>query len=129
MLFRDGDSAPWVVAGSMGGDAQPQVHAQLVSALVDGGLDIRTAVTIPRWFVTPAAHFEPPDEVLLETRFVPGIAEALEALGHPVKRAAPFDSSVGHEHAIELLDGGPAARDGSLAAATDPRSAGLPAVW
>ena len=29
--------APWVVAGSMGGDAQPQIHAQLVSALVDGG--------------------------------------------------------------------------------------------
>ena len=37
MLFRDGVAAPWVVAGSVGGDAQPQVHAQLVSALVDGG--------------------------------------------------------------------------------------------
>jgi hypothetical protein len=35
---------------------------------------------------------------------------------------------LGHCHAIELIDGGPAA-DGSLAAATDPRSAGLPAVW
>src|SRR4029077_14831023 len=60
MLFRDGpsgaaDSGPWVVAGAMGGDAQPQVHAQLVSALVDGGLDIRSAVSIPRWFVEPKA--------------------------------------------------------------------------
>ena len=35
MLFREPDR-PWVVAGSMGGDAQPQVHAQLVSDLVDG---------------------------------------------------------------------------------------------
>jgi gamma-glutamyltranspeptidase/glutathione hydrolase len=36
MLFRDGegtDGGPWIVAGSMGGDAQPQIHAQLVSAL------------------------------------------------------------------------------------------------
>ena len=44
MLFRDGVAAPWVVAGAAGGDAQPQVHAQLVSALVDGGLDLPTAV-------------------------------------------------------------------------------------
>ena len=28
-----------------------------------------------------------------------------------------------------LVGGGPAAPDGSVAAATDPRSAGLPAVW
>ena len=42
MLFRDG--RPWVVLGSMGGDAQPQIHAQVVSALVDGGVDVATAV-------------------------------------------------------------------------------------
>lgn len=129
MLFRDGAAAPWVVAGSMGGDAQPQIHAQLVSALVDGRLDVRTAVTAPRWFVEPADHFAPPVEVRLEPRHAPGIAEALESFGHPLTRTAPFDDDLGHEHAIELVDGGPAAPDGSLAAATDPRSSGLPAVW
>ena len=129
MLFRDGRAEPWVVAGSMGGDAQPQIHAQLVSALVDGGLDVRTSVTMPRWFVEPAEHFAPPVEVVLESRHGPGIARMLEALGHPVTLAAPFDSGLGHEHAIELVDGGPGAPDGSVAAATDPRSAGLPAVW
>jgi gamma-glutamyltranspeptidase/glutathione hydrolase len=129
MLFRDGRPGPWVVAGSMGGDAQPQVHAQLVSALVDGELDIRTAVTAPRWYVEPEAHFAPPVAVRLESRHRTGIAEALEALGHPVTIARPFDSNLGHEHAIELVDGGSATPDGSLAAATDPRSAGLPAVY
>jgi gamma-glutamyltranspeptidase/glutathione hydrolase len=129
MLFRDRDAGPWVVAGAMGGDAQPQVHAQLVSALVDGGVDIRTAVTAPRWFVEPAEHFAPPFEVRLEARHVPGIAEALVAHGHPVTLADPFDANLGHEHAIELIEGGPATHEGSLAAATDPRSAGLPAVW
>ncbi len=128
MLFRDDQPGPWVVAGSMGGDAQPQIHAQLVSALVDGGLDVRTAVTAPRWFVAPAAHFAPPVEVRLEPRHLPGIAEALVDLGHPVTPAEAFDSNLGHEHAIELVGGGPAAPGGSLAAATDPRSAGLPSV-
>jgi len=132
MLFRDGDGSdggPWVVAGATGGDAQPQVHAQLVSALGDGGLDIRTAVSIPRWFVEPAAHFEPPREVRAEPRFEAGVLEALEAMGHPVSRVEPFSGLLGHEHAIELVGGGPAAEGGSVAAATDPRSAGLPAVW
>jgi gamma-glutamyltranspeptidase/glutathione hydrolase len=125
MLFRHG--RPWVVAGSMGGDAQPQIHAQLVSALVDGGVDVATGVGAPRWFVEPDAHFAPPIDVRAEPRFGPGILEALEALGHPVTRTAPFDGWLGHCHAIELVDGGPA-EGGTLAAATDPRSAGLPAT-
>jgi gamma-glutamyltranspeptidase/glutathione hydrolase len=129
MLFRDDRPEPWIVAGSMGGDAQPQVHAQLVSSLIDGGLDIRTAISIPRWFVEPGAHFSPPVEVRAEPRFATGVLEALEVMGHPVSRRLPFDGGLGHEHAIELLAGGPGAADGSLAAATDPRSAGLPAVW
>jgi gamma-glutamyltranspeptidase / glutathione hydrolase len=128
MLFRDGTVGPWVVAGAAGGDAQPQVHAQFVSALVDGGVDIRTAVSAPRWFVEPVRHFDPPVEVRLEGH-APGVRVALQALGHPVTDRAPFDPSLGEEHAIELVDGGPGARDGSVAAVTDPRSEGLPAAW
>jgi gamma-glutamyltranspeptidase len=129
MLFRAPGANPWVIGGAMGADAQPQVHGQLVSALVDGGLDIAAAISIPRWFVEPAAHFEPPRQVRAEPRFEPGFLEALETMGHPVTRVRPFDRELGQEHAIELVDGGPAEADGSLAAATDPRSAGLPAVW
>jgi gamma-glutamyltranspeptidase/glutathione hydrolase len=127
MLFRGTDDL-WIVTGAMGGDAQPQIHAQVVSALVDGGLDVATTVGAPRWFVEPDKHFDPPVQVRAEPRFADGVLEALEALGHPVTRVEPFDSGLGHAHAIELVDGGPAS-DGSLAAATDPRSAGLPAVW
>ncbi|MFP5343471.1 MAG: gamma-glutamyltransferase family protein [Candidatus Limnocylindria bacterium] len=133
MLLRDaGDGrglAPWIVAGSMGGDAQPQIHAQFVSAVVDGGLDIRTAVAMPRWYVEPRAHFEPPVDVHLEPRHAPAIADTLTALGHRLVPTVAFDSDLGQQHAIELVDGGPAAPDGSVAATTDPRSAGLPAAW
>lgn len=128
MLFRE-PGRPWVVAGSMGGDAQPQVHAQLVTALVDGGLDIRSAVAAPRWYVEPERHFAPPTAVLAELRFPPGVLETLRAMGHDVRPGARFDSGLGHQHAIELVEGGPSEPDGSLAATTDPRSEGLPATW
>ena len=55
-----------------------------------------------------------------------GVLDGLRRLGHRVEHLAD-DGALGHEHAIELVDGGPAA-GGSLAAATDPRSAGVPAV-
>lgn len=129
MLFRDGQPGPWIVVGSMGGDAQPQIHAQFVSAVVDGGLDIQTAIAAPRWFVEPRELLAPPTDVHLESRHLPGVAEALRGLGHDLVPTGAFDSNLGHEHAIELVNGGPAEPDGSLVAATDPRSEGLPAVW
>src|SRR5262249_25790384 len=126
MLFREGERRPWVVAGSMGGDIQPQIHAQLVSALVDGGADVATAVAAPRVVVGPEASPGPPIAVATDGELAPGVAEGLARLGHDLRRA-PYDGGLGHEHAIELVDGGPAA-GGTLAAATDPRSHGLPAV-
>ena len=129
MLFRAGQVGPWIVVGSMGGDAQPQIHAQFVSAVVDGGVDVRTAVAAPRFYIEPADHFAPPTAVYLEPRHAAGIDDALRALGHDLVPTAPFDSNLGHEHAIELVGGGPGTPDGSVAAATDPRSDGLPAVW
>jgi gamma-glutamyltranspeptidase/glutathione hydrolase len=128
MLFRAGQPDPWIVIGSMGGDAQPQIHAQFVSAVVDGGVDVATAVAAPRWYVQPRELLAPPIDVSLEPRHAPGVAETLRDLGHQLIPTAPFDSNVGHEHAIELIEGGPAA-GGTLAAATDPRSDGLPATW
>ncbi len=126
MLLRDG--RPWVVHGSMGGDAQPAIYAQVVSALVDGGVDVATAVAAPRWFPGPPAHFAPPDTVEIEPRFRPGLLDDLAAMGHRLQVREPFDGGLGHAHAIELVGGGPAG-GGTLVAATDPRSPGLPTAW
>ncbi len=126
MLFREG--RPWVVVGSMGGDAQPAIHAQVVSALVDGAVDVATAVAAPRWFPEPAFPYGPPDVVRIEPRFRAGLLPALATRGHRLAVAGAFDSLLGHCHAIELVDGGPGVA-GTLAAATDPRSGGLPAAW
>jgi gamma-glutamyltranspeptidase/glutathione hydrolase len=124
MLFRDG--RPWVVHGSMGGEIQPQVFAQFVSALVDGAVDVATAVAAPRWAADVERHMGPPSLSVLEEPYPDDIAADLERRGHTVRRSGPFDSGMGHEHAIEIV------RDesgDSYAAATDPRSEGLPATW
>jgi gamma-glutamyltranspeptidase / glutathione hydrolase len=126
MLLRNG--RPWIVCGSMGGDAQPQIHAQVVSALVDGDADVATATALPRWFVEPAEHYAPPDTVRIEPRFDAAVLDGLAKRGHRLALTEPFDGALGHCHAIEVVDGGPA-EGGSLVAATDPRSQGLPAAW
>ena len=126
MLFREGERRPWVVAGSMGGDIQPQIHVQLVSAVVDGRVDIRTAVTAPRVVVEPSGWLAPPTDVRVDGELAAGVEDGLRALGHELARTG-YDGTLGHEHAIELVDGGPAA-DGTLAAIADPRSMGLAAV-
>ena len=126
MLFREGERRPWVVAGSMGGDIQPQIHVQLVSALVDGGADIATAVAAPRVVVEPDGWFAPPVAVLADGELADG-RRGGPAGPRPRPGRGGYDGSLGHEHAIELVDGGPAA-DGTLAAIADPRSRASPAV-
>jgi gamma-glutamyltranspeptidase/glutathione hydrolase len=135
MTFRDGTidggDGPWVVHGSMGGDSQPMILAQVVSALVDGRADVAAAVGAPRWTVGPAGGTGPPMIVGVEadeaTGYDPVLMAELAAMGHDLVGLDRLAGGIGHCHAIELADGGPAA-GGSLAAATDPRSAGLPAT-
>ncbi|HET7677293.1 MAG TPA: gamma-glutamyltransferase family protein [Candidatus Limnocylindrales bacterium] len=128
MLFREG--RPWVVHGAMGGELQPQIFAQLVSALVDGGSDVATAVAAPRWAAEVVRHAGPATRTVLEPRFVLEVAAGLRARGHRVESAAPFDSAMGHAHAIELVrDAAAPEAAPTFAAATDPRSEGAPAVW
>ncbi len=124
MLFRVGQRRPWVVAGSMGGDIQPQIHVAFVSALVDGGADIATAIAAPRTMVRPDGWLAPPVDVVIDGALAGDVEAGLSRLGHRVRRV-PYDGTLGHQHAIELVDGGPAA-GGSLTATTDPRSPGLP---
>jgi len=124
MMLRDG--APWVVHGSMGGEIQPQVFAQVVSAMVDGGVDPATAVAAPRWSANVETHLGPPTLTMLESRYRSEVVEGLRARGHDPHVIEPWSSTMGHAHAIEM------GRDDTgrwFAGATDPRSEGLPGAW
>ena len=126
MLFRDGH--PWVAHGSMGGEVQPQVYVQVVSALLDRGVEVAAAVSAPRWGLETRSILEPPEHLLMESRFPEALVADLAARGHPIRLLEPFDSTVGHCHAIEVRRAGDGTIEG-FAAATDPRSEGKPAVF
>jgi gamma-glutamyltranspeptidase / glutathione hydrolase len=127
MLLRDG--RPWVVHGSMGGEIQPQIFAQVVSALVDGGADVATAVAAPRWAANMSEHHGPPSLTVVESRYHHSVVEGLRARGHEVLQQGDYDPGMGHAHAIELLRDDDTGTVTAFAAATDPRSEGAPAVW
>ena len=117
----------------MGGDIQPQIHAQFVSAVVDGGADVASAVRRPTLgIVEPEGHLAPPTFVFaVESRDAPVVIDAPGCTHrHDVHvTGCPSTPAFGHEHAIELVSkAAPRRPEGALAAATDPRSAGLPAV-
>ena len=40
---------PYMAMGSMGGDAQPQIHVQLLSAMIDLKLKVQQVISAPRW--------------------------------------------------------------------------------
>jgi gamma-glutamyltranspeptidase len=126
MLLRDG--RPWMIHGSMGGEIQPQVFAQFVSAVVDAGADVAAAVAAPRWAAMMRHQFGPPDLTVMESRVPDGVPRGLASMGHLVEIVEPWTSWMGHAHAIEIV------RDGSgavvsMAAGSDPRSEGAAAAW
>ena len=110
MVFRDGK--PWLVFGTMGGDGQAQTHLQVLTRMIDDGLDIQDAIDAPRWFVSP------PDWGLrAESRFHTDVLLELEHLGHDVTKTPLYDTGMGHAHGIVVAPYG-------YAAATDPRAEG-----
>jgi gamma-glutamyltranspeptidase/glutathione hydrolase len=110
MVLRDG--RPSLVFGSMGGDAQAQVHAQLLTQIVDDGADPQAAIDAPRWRVEPTDW-----KLRAETRSDPAVLAELAARRHEIIETMRYDPGMGHAHAIAL---GP---DG-YAVATDPRAEG-----
>jgi gamma-glutamyltranspeptidase len=96
----------------MGGDGQPQIHTQLLGALVDAGADPQVAVDRPRWIVDVADG-----AVQLEADADPAVAEGLRRRGHEVRELPARAHAAGHAHAIELTPHG-------YAGGSDPRCEG-----
>jgi gamma-glutamyltranspeptidase/glutathione hydrolase len=126
LLLRGG--RPWIAHGSMGGEIQPQIFTQFVSAVVDAGTDVATAVAAPRWAARMRSQHGPADLTELESRVHAGIPTALAAKGHQVVMCDSWASTMGHAHAIEVVRS-PDGNVESYEAASDPRSEGSAAAW
>jgi gamma-glutamyltranspeptidase / glutathione hydrolase len=120
MVLRDGRAE--VALGAMGGDGQPQTMVQLVTGLVDDGLDPQTLVDRPRWVVSTEAALEPLNPVSLERDgWDESDAEALRARGHEVAFIEPRTPATGWAQVIRRLP------DGSYEGGADPRADSLAA--
>jgi gamma-glutamyltranspeptidase/glutathione hydrolase len=138
MVLHQGQ--PYMALGTMGGDAQPQIHVQVLSAMLDFGKNVQQAISAPRWrsarYQVQSAAKEVElggqagvdeylgksvaETVLLEDRFPSGVPLGLDILGHRVIVRGTLDHGMGHTQAIAI---NPATS--VFEGAADPRCDGL----
>jgi len=103
--------------GVMGGFMQPQGHVQVLSALVDDGLDPQAALDLPRFRIDVE---EAGGRVALEEGIPSQVVSDLEKMGHPVHGVSGYDRSLFGRGQVILRD----AETGVLCAGSDPRADG-----
>lgn len=114
MVFRDG--RPIIVGGTPGGDIQVQTNLQVLTGLMDLGLDPQQAVEVPRWSRHEGL------KVSLEARAPTRAFDGLRSKRHEVSAIGPYAQG-GRAQVIRIGDGG------VLTAGSDPRCDGCAMVW
>ena len=105
------DDKPFMSFGVMGGDMQPQGHVQVLTNIIDFGMDVQQAGDAPRWrhngSTEPTAdmgdYLTDGGVVLLERGFPDQVVKDLAKRGHHVQRAA---DGFGGYQAIMRADNG-----------------------
>ncbi|WP_030158637.1 gamma-glutamyltransferase family protein [Glycomyces sp. NRRL B-16210] len=115
------DGSLRLVAGTMGGDSQPQIVSQLIARVLHGGESVEAAVAAPRWRLHPGeTGFGTWTGVYdIDVELEAGAPEAWSAglaeRGHAAVWAAA-GSGFGHAHLIEVDE------NGHVEGAADPRA-------
>lgn len=120
MVTRE-DGSLYASYGVMGGFMQPQGHVQVLSALVDDGLDPQSALDLPRFCIDIE---ESGGRVALEEGIPANVVSDLEKMGHPVYRVSGYDRSLFGRGQVILRD----PETGVLCAGSDPRADGCAMV-
>ena len=139
------DGKPYLSIGTMGGDAQPQVHVQLLTAILDFQHNVQQAISAPRW---RSGRFHTGTEsggdielggqagvdeylsqniqemVVLEDRFPARVVESLRNLGHSIIMNKSWEHGMGHAQAIRINSDTHVFEGGA-----DPRCDGLALGW
>ena len=121
MVAKDGKVV--LVGGTPGGDSQPQWNAQVISRVVDHGMNVQEAADASRWVHFPGtdpATIDREPELRMEDGFDARVVRHLESRGHRVV-APPADAMVG---AVQLIVIDP--ETGVRAGGTDRRCDGYP---
>ncbi|HEY1300740.1 MAG TPA: gamma-glutamyltransferase, partial [Stellaceae bacterium] len=121
------DGALWCVFGTPGADNQVQVNLQVLTAMIDFGLDPQQAAEMPRWTSHLSGQYanwpHTGDTMLTIERRVPEEVRAdLARRGHPVHTVGDLDGPC----SIEIIRRDPT---GMLIAGSDPRRDGWALAW
>ena len=114
---HDGEETLYASYGVMGGFMQPQGHVQVLSALLDDGLDPQSALDRPRFCIDVE---ESGGRVALEEGIPENVMAELETLGHPAYPVRGYDRSLFGRGQVILRE----AATGVLCAGSDPRADG-----
>jgi len=122
-IVTHADGSLHLVSGTPGANIQVQTNAQIISNVIDLGMNAQEAVDAPRWqhLIAPgeSAGVEGYTGILqLESRFDEGTIEGLRSKGHDVAPITPY----GHGSAVQLLR---TLGNGTYEFGSDPRCEGL----
>lgn len=95
MVLTDG--RPSLVFGTMGGQAQAQIHLQVLTRHLLDACDIADSVAAPRFEVNPGNGV-----VGIEARAGAEVIGELQRRGHEVRLLRDLDDACGHAHGIEV---------------------------
>jgi gamma-glutamyltranspeptidase/glutathione hydrolase len=115
VLVERANRLVWALA-TMGGQAQPQIHAQLFLRLREGSSAIE-ATSAPRFVVGWQDVEDTPDSVIVEADADPIAVRSLRATALRSRLVAPRWELMGHSNVIRVMPDG-------YDAASDPRSDG-----
>jgi gamma-glutamyltranspeptidase/glutathione hydrolase len=83
------DGAPFMAFGLMGGDMQPQGHVQVLTNIIDFGMNVQEAGDAARWYQTGGSEVtgEGPtaNNVEMESGFDPAVKAELAKRGYTIK--------------------------------------------
>src|SRR5438270_3769273 len=125
LVLKDGQL--WCVCGTPGADNQVQVNLQILTAMIDLGLDPQQAAEMPRWTSNVPGHYanyphDGPDVLTMERRFSDAVRRDLAGRGHPVDPVGDLEGPCSVEIIRRLSDG-------TLLAGSDPRRDGWALAW
>jgi len=111
------DERPLMGFATMGADGQAQFHVQVLTNVLDFGMDIQEAIERPRFLMGRFKPGEAADVLRVEGRIGRRALTGLQRRGHRAEAVSDFYQQMGHAHGIVV-------RDGTLMGGADPRGDG-----
>jgi gamma-glutamyltranspeptidase/glutathione hydrolase len=111
------DERPVLGFATMGANGQAMFHMQVLTNVLDYGMDIQEAIERPRFLVGAFGPDDAADTIHLEGRIPRRVVSTLQRRGHNIRSVSDFFHRVGHAQGIAI-------RNGALTGGADPRGDG-----